>query len=73
MMGKVVDFKIPRAKIDRAIEDEPRHGDGGGPAEIVLRIVLEEPEALEPEPEPQKSSGFWPAVGGFLFGFLLGG
>jgi hypothetical protein len=72
-MGKVVDFKIPRAEIDQAIENELRHGDGGGPTEIVVRVVFEEPEAPEPEPEPQKSSDFWPAVGGFLLGFWLGG
>ena len=74
MMGKVVDFKIPHAEIDQVIEDELRHGDGGGPREIVLRIVLEEPEALEPEPEPQKKGFSLGAfLSGVLFGFWLGG
>jgi len=44
--------------------------DGSGPNEIVIRIVMDEPEE-EPPPEKQRFS--WGAfLGGVLFGWWLG-
>jgi hypothetical protein len=66
-MADIIQF--PRAP-------EPTEGDGEGPTEIVVRIVLEIPEkppdASEEEQEeapPQKSKGGW---GWFWLGALLG-
>lgn len=73
MKNNVVKLRPLDNEPEDELEDELEFddGDGGGPTEIVIRVIHEYPE-IEDEPEPKSSS--WGAFGfGALLGFLLGG
>jgi hypothetical protein len=55
-MGEVVDL---RPQVRRAPENEPGDGDGGGPTEIVIRVVFEDDEAPESEEPIEQKEPRW--------------